>query len=440
MFERICIILLFNLIFFLKTVSYKYVSDDIPVAQRPKPKEWWKLRLFQLEGCIRTTPQEDHFLTLVLHALVCVGIYVGFGANDASFLASFLFSINPINNQGSVWISGRGYVLSALGMTWAMAIPYAAPLFLLLATYSNAGFLAPVCFLGSKYAWFMLIVPFIWAFNWKTFRKNVTEKMKMEMYVEDKKINLRKAVIVIKTLSFYFTHSIIPFKTAFYHSYMQSMAGSGKFKSYKLDRFFWVGLCLIGSSIYYLTTHSWNMVSFGLLWWLWCILPFGNAYRMQQEISERYCYLPNCGLMIALATLILQQTPLMAACLIVGFMVMYLTKMWFYMDGYLDDYYLVENSCVNSPDAWFVWHVRGLKRWETQSYQEAVILWTMAKIISPNEFKILLNIASALRLSNRHDEAKEFIKLAAQNVPEGQEEQAQKYFDDWKKGISTILL
>jgi hypothetical protein len=117
--------------------------------------------------------------------------------------------------------------------------------------------------------------------------------------------------------------------------------------------------------------------------------------------------------------------------------------MWFYMDAYTDDYYLIEQACLNSPDSWFAWHVRAMKRWDSGSRQEAVILWTMARMISPNEFKLNFNIAAALRLTTNkkfHEEADQFLARAEAHIPGGQEEQAGKLIEEFRKGQVTILL
>lgn len=436
MFEKICIILLVNLLFFSKAITYGWVSDDIPVANRPKPKEWWKLRLFQLEGCVRTKPQEDHALTMLLHALVCVFIYTAFGATDISFAAALLFCFNPINTQASVWIAGRGYALSALGLTAAMTFPVIGPLILLGATYSNAGFFVPLVFIASKHAWMVWFLPLVWGFHYFRFKKNVVEKIKMEMYDEDKRIHPIKLVLMVKTIGFYFVHCLIPLKNTFYHSYMQSMAGAGKTKAYSFkDRFLWIGIGFFLFVSYRFITQPWDQINFGLLWFIFSILPFSNLCRMSQEIAERYTYVPNIGLMIALASY-LQPHPVLFA----AWLAMFATKTWFWMDAFKDDYMLVETSCVNSPDAWFAWHVRAMKRWDQQSYQESVLLWAMARLISPKEFKILFNIATALHLSNHKKEALDFIKQAASNIPGGQEKMANELLEKWHKGEVSILL
>lgn len=437
MLEKILIILLVNIVFFAKTLCYKYASDDIPVFQNP-PKftsKWHKV-LCWLDGRYRSGPQVDHFLTTLIHATVCIFIYLGFGANDISFIAALLFAINPTNNQGSVWISGRSYALSALGMTGAMAFPALCFPFILLATYTNPGFLAPVALFGSKFiGFFLLAIPLAWAINFKRFKGNVKFKMQKEMLDEDKAIKWEKVPLVLKTFGFYTLLTLIPFQNSFYHSFLQSCSGSGRAKAYTMkDRFFWIGLIMALGVLAYWILVPWNMISFGLLWWCACLAPFCNFMRASQEIAERYCYLPAVGLMFVLASIIHAYPIVIAA-----FLAMYATRLWFLMDMYQDDYYLLEHSCVLDPKAWFCWHVRALQRMNNKSYQEAIIIWSMARMISPNEFKVNFNIATTLALSGYKDEAKHYIDVAAKNIPPGQEEQAGSLLKDWHNGNMGIV-
>ena len=122
------------------------------------------------------------------------------------------------------------------------------------------------------------------------------------------------------------------------------------------------------------------------------------------------------------------------------FIAMYMTKTWFYIDAYQDEYFLIEQACLNSPDSWFAWHIRAIKRWETQSYKEAMILWTMAKIISPKEFKLLYNLSTVLMIAGQKNEALKYLELAEQNIPEGQEEQTKKIIEEFKKGNVSIII
>lgn len=453
MLEKILLIVLTNLVFYFKTLCFQYSSDDIPVFQNPpKFENFFHKILCWIDGrCRWADPksrpevqvkqmQADHALTMLLHTAVCVFIYTGFGASDISFLAAILFSLNPTNNQGSVWISGRSYVLACLGMTGALTFatvfPVLAAAFILLATYTNAGFIAPLAFLGSKalpYVW--MAIPFAMWINWSRFRGNVQNKMTKEMITEDKAIKPEKLILVLKTFGFYTALSLIPFNNAFYHSFLQSSSGSGVQKAYSLkDRFFWIGLAFAAGFAWYVLTHPWDMVSFALLWYCICLAPFCNFMRMSQETAERYAYLPNAGLMFVLAALLINY-PMVTAI----FITMYAVRMWFLMDMYQDDYYLLEHACLQDPSSWFVWHVRALKRWENKSYHEAVILWTMARMISPNEFKILFNLATVCMFAGHKEEAQQWLAMAEKNIPAGQEEASNIYISDWRKGNMSII-
>lgn len=438
MMENIYIIILVNLIFYFKTLRYGYVSDDVSVyvTQQKEFSSIYHKILYWIEGRIRWNPQFDHALTTLIHSLVCVGIYLGFGKNNISFLAALLFSFNPANNQASVWVAGRPYAMPALFLTWTLAIPVLGPAFLVLATHYNAGFLAPIAFLGSPIPFMLAFAPLAWATNFSQFKRNVKQKIDREMFKEDREFKMSKFVLAIKTFGYYTTISLIPFKTSFYHNFLQSAAGVGKEKAYTMkDKYFFLGLIYLIAILSYWIIFPWNVVSFGLFWWCITIAPFLNFFRMSQEIAERYMYLPNCGLMVALSYFI-HTNPF-----IVGiFLSMYATKMWFYMEAYFNDNQIVEYACINSPKSWYAWHIRGLKRWENKSYQEAIIMWTMARMLSPKEFKVNLNIATALKLHKADKESEQFFQIAKDNIPQGQESEFHKIIDDWKNNNMAVLV
>uniref|UniRef100_A0A6M3KEX9 Tetratricopeptide repeat protein n=1 Tax=viral metagenome TaxID=1070528 RepID=A0A6M3KEX9_9ZZZZ len=138
--------------------------------------------------------------------------------------------------------------------------------------------------------------------------------------------------------------------------------------------------------------------------------------------------------MLALATLIANYPIIVAVILTI-----YITKFIVVMRMYQDDYWVMEAAVIEDPKAWFAWHMRGMKRWEAQSYREALINWVMAKLISPKEFKLLFNISVVLRLLKKEQEAKEYFALALQNMIPGQEEELKPIIDDYNKGKLRLL-
>lgn len=130
----------------------------------------------------------------------------------------------------------------------------------------------------------------------------------------------------------------------------------------------------------------------------------------------------------------------MTEILLTAFMVFYATRTYYTLIMYKDEYFITEIAVIEDEYAWWAWHCRAMKRWQTQSYKEALILWVMARLISPKEFKILINIASCLKLIKKNKEAEAFLKLAEENIVPGQEKESARFLADHRSGKLPILL
>ena len=437
MISKIIIIIAANVILFARTLKYSYVSDDIPTFKNPPlfKNKWHKLLLW-LIARYKIKPRYEHLANLIIHTLIGVFIYTAFGASNISFLAALLFCLNPANNQGSIWISGRGYVLPPLLLLISLTMPFVAPFALWAMGYFNLGFVAPLALVGSNKAYLLAYMPFVWFFWGKKFKKDVKEKLAFEQVVEDKKFHLGKIILAIKTIGFYAALGLIPFRITFYHSFLQSCAGNEimKKRAYSMkDKFFWMGLALIGLFIY-LSLKKWTITTYGLWWFFFMIVPFSNLKRLQQEVAERYIYTPLIGLMLALASVIINYPIVIAV-----FLAVYITKFNSIMRMYADDYWILETAVIEDHQAWFAWHMRGMKRWEVGSYKEALTMWVMAKLISPKEFKLLFNISIVLRILKKEQEATEYFKLALTNIIKGQEEALKPILEEYKQGKMRLL-
>ena len=450
-------IVIVNLCLYFKTLRFKFVSDDFsvwkspPVAKNRLHKLWLQLsgqmKIYaksvqfvytngKLFVAVLRKEEMEHLLTLVLHIFICVSIYFAFGTSLVSFVAALLYSVNPINNQGTIWPSGRGYVYPILGLLLAMASPiFIAPFMLYAGAWYTAGFLSSLSLIGSE-KWYLLgFMPVVWYLHSRKFTKAVKNKQSMETFNEDKIVHPKKLILGVKTFGFYLFLCIIPFRITFYHNFLQSSAGSMKHKNYTLCRYFWIGFIAIASWVYCAFVLPWNTMMWAFLAFFITIVPFCNVVRANQEIAERFAALPNVFLMYALAQII-SFNPI----LITAFIIFYATRTFYTLKLYQDEYWITECAVVEDSHAWWAWHCRAMKRWDTQSYKEALILWVMAKLISPNEFKVLMNIATCLRLLKNDQEANEYLKLAEQNIVPGQEESAMQYIADHRKGKLPILL
>lgn len=447
-------IIIVNLALYAKTLSYKFVSDDFAVFKTPPKsknflhKIWqnftgsYKVMLpslicFRGKWSVRNTEEYEHLMAILLHTVICCLIYVAFGMNQISFLAALLYSTNPVNNQATIWPAGRGYALPILMILLTFAFPIGSPLFLWLCSWFTIGFLAPLCLLGST-KWYLIGVAIvIWAIHARKFITAVKNKAGAESFVEDRlSFHPKKFVLAIKTFGFYTMLCIIPFRITFYHNFLQSAAGCLKHKAYTIwDRYFWIGLGSIGFIIGVLTHGEWSTLHWALLAWCITIAPFCNFVRANQEIAERFCALPNIFLMYALAQAIHIHPVIISA-----FIVFYATRAYYTSILYKDEYFITEAAIIEDPHAWWAWHCRAMKRWDTQSYREALILWVMARMISPKEFKLNVNIATCLKLLKNEAEADKFIKIAEENIVPGQESQAKDILENYRSGKMPILL
>jgi hypothetical protein len=323
-----------------------------------------------------------------------------------------------------------------LGILTAIYSVWLAPVALFFASWFTVGFLAPLCLIGSTKWWLLGVMVVIWAIHAHKFITAVKNKAGSESFTEDKlSFHPKKFVLAIKTFGFYTTLCLIPFRITFYHNFLQSCSGSMKHKAYSLCRYFWIGvMALAGMTLCWIYV-PWNTLSWALLAWCITIAPFCNFKRANQEIAERFAALPNVFLMFALAHLI-APFPMIVAI----FLTFYATRTYYTINLYKDEYFITEMAVMEDPHAWWAWHCRAMKRWDTESYKEALILWVMAKMISPKEFKILMNIATCLRLLKNNQEADQFLKLAEENIVPGQEKEAKEFIKQHKAGKLPILL
>jgi len=456
MLESVLLIIVVNLALYFRTLKHKFVSDDFTVWQNPPVfKNRWHKYWLRFIGAAKLqnrsvcfarvngknimalvkTEEFEHLLALLIHIAIGVSIYFAFGHTQISFITALLYSVNPVNNQATIWPGGRGYALPILSIMLSMAVPILSPVLLYFCSWFTIGFLAPLALIGSTKWWLLISMPFVWFLHSRKYTTAIKLKSSFETFDEDKKWNISKAVVFVKTYGFYLILCLIPFKITFYHNFLQSMAGSLKHKAQTIwDKYFWFGVIgLVGTAVY--SYLSWNPISWALVAFLITIAPFCNVVRANQEIAERFTALPNLFLMYALAILIAPYPYLVTA-----FLAFYATRTFYTVNLYKDEYWITEMAVVEDPKAWWAWHCRAMKRWDTQSYKEALILWVMAKLISPKEFKILMNLATALRMLGNHQEAEEHLKLAEENIVAGQETMALQFIADHRKGKLPILL
>ena len=432
---RILLIILINLLVYFITLKFDLCSDDVDVfnqsVNKAEPNRFKRLWLKYKNARI-DSPQEAHLFTLLNHTLVCICIYLGLGCNYISFIASLFFAVNPINNQASIFISGRNYSTTALLVMLGFTFPIISPIFMLLANrFMISGLFSSLCFLGTNYWYMSLFFPIIAFFSYKRVRNAINEKIKVES--TDLTVNLRQLVIAIKTYGYYFKLCLIPYRIAFYHEFMQSLNGSWRKRWEKIDFHFWLGLSLLITTIYCIIFVR-HPLTWGLFFYSINIAMFTNFIKVSQEISDRYAYLPNIGVMYFLSSIVYPSLILTAIIF-----TYYVTRLFSTMSMYKNDYWLTEMNPQRDTRAWIAWHRRGIHRFLRGSLKEAFNNFQAANVISPNEFITHFNMAQCLRIMKRFDDSRKEIGLARQNIVDSQREQAEKMLSEFNSGKIFVI-
>ena len=407
---REIIIILGCIILYWRTLSYSYVSDDVTVSKRMiddkaykdkdgkvhQVKNKWRKLWLQFIGTCYWKPLTPHLMVMILHIIICLLIYYAFGRNNLSFLTAILFMINPVNTQGgSIWLSGKIYAVStalALLMFWC---PLLAPgFYYLVKFFSMNALFAPLAFIATPW-WFLSILPAVGIyFN----RKILKIKSRAGTNNEMRTFSPRKLIPFIKSFGYYFILCIVPWRLALYHSFLWGLGVNKKYneQAYTPDLSFFVGLLLLTSTIW-LTIVNWGTpLSFGLIWFTVNIVMWCNFVTYQQQISERCVHTANVGLMLALASVIISNP-----ILITIFITSYITRLWFIMPMYTNEFWHTHYSISEAPKCNYIWISRGIKSVHVQNFMGAYHDFIEARNCTSWEFKANFNSANmAIALGN----------------------------------------
>jgi hypothetical protein len=439
--EKLAIIALLNLLVYWKSFYYGYVGDDVERSMREQVfhnmfHRWW----IQFIGLKHRNPMVSHALTTATHTICCLLIYWTFGHNWCSFVTALLFSINPINTQGAVWISGRNYVTSAILCLLMFMFPFGSWAFYTATSHFavNAWF-SPLLFLGTKYWYCVFIIPVVWLLtqnNKQTLSRKLWDTGGIKTTnTEMRAIKWQKIFPFSKTFLYYFGLCLFPFKLGIEHSYLRGF-GTNKTDNhagYKLDWQFCVGLgiglfialwgliCIIS---------GWNPICYGLVWFAVNIAMWCNFVTYQQHIAERYCYLANIGLMWALANIISPYPVLVTA-----FLVAYLIRLLWSMDTYQNDWCAVEYTLKEFRNLSYMWVMRGVKKYMAHDYPGALMDFNEAVVHKPHDLKGLFNLSTCFLIVGDVVRAREFYDRARANIYDELEKEVMPAFTGLEEQI-----
>ena len=309
--NEILIIILVNFVLYFRTLNYGMIVDDVSrkyklsLAKTTKQKLTVWTDVLRGSGTWKINLQLDHLLSLLLHTLVSCSIYLAFGKTAASLMAAILFSIHPANNQVSIWMNGRRYgmgTLITLGI-WAFK-PFGIVLYPFASLWQANALLAPILYVLTPSWRAFVLIPLYFLFwkrkMWREFKGRFFTMANGDL----KKFKWKKLIIAVKTYGYYFLHCLWPRRMGFYHFFLESYGFSKEDNDYwySLNKDFYVGLAVILIVIPTMILNWGNMIGFGLFWFTlfilqWCHFPITAL----QAFADRYCYLPNVGVCLAVS-------------------------------------------------------------------------------------------------------------------------------------------
>lgn len=299
----IIIIIIVNLLFYWRTLKYGYVSDDVLVKAASKPTgKFWPDLWGEIRGVCYFNSKREHLISLIIHTINSVLIYLAFGADKISFWAAILWAINPANNQCAIWLSGKAYSMSVMLILLGVWLKPLIPLYFYVYHWGINGIVFPLVFVNMHPHWLVFLFPLYFLIRRKILRD--IKVVKMETATKRmKSITPEKFVLAIKTFSYYVSITLFPIRLGMYHNfgYVYGLTEQDSKTVTKIDTHFWLGLILCILYAYLMFTNWNNGLGLGLWWWCVFISMWCNIIVIQQFIAERYIYAASIGLMYALS-------------------------------------------------------------------------------------------------------------------------------------------
>ena len=374
-------------------------------------------------GIFRNAKQE-HLFTLLLHGVNCSLIYRMTG----SLLATLLYLINPINNQTAIWLNGRRYAISLFAVLIAWNFWYLAPIMMLYLYFHVSIAPMPLLFMFSP-MW--LLTPLLIAIGSIFGFKRVVShtKSRGSQYQdcnENKFIRWKKIILYVKSVGYNFINCVLPLKPSMYHDFLYYFSSTyeGNKDGYSFNLDFWKGVAVVGLLSYLIIWQH----SFWAFWYVIFISPWCNIRQVTMNASDRYCSIPNVGVMCLLAEYLIKLPDPYRIMAISFFACLYILKYCPLFMAYrnVENFFLyhinLQPNLIN-PRFFLSKHYL-FKRDPFSAF--AVIKQGMK--YRPYDFKFLLAFIECLFALGKPKAAFKAMDVAEKHIPIGEEIDTQKLF------------
>lgn len=428
---RIFLILALHIAMYARTLGYGVIIDDEAALERAATArhthplvDIWK----QIRGDYISDARFAHLLSMIVHGINCVLIYLAFGQTDISFLAALLFCVNPVNNQVSIWISGRAYGVATMMVLLGFWLHQAFPAFYFLSFYwSINAIVAPLVYLVVHPSWqVVLVAPLIAYLMRRQYMVTFTDRRKT-VPARMGKFNPGKLVLVFKTIAYYTFLCLVPDRVGMCHSYLHTFGLTDEETKpwYKPDKFFYTGIALVAALIAGVVVLPKTMM-FGAIWFAVFLAQWCNFIVINHPVAERYAYMANVGLMLFIAQF-LAGTPLAYIAVTA-----YAARLWYFMPAYKNQESFWKTNIDHFPNVAMAYNQYGLSLHKSGKMGTEYDSFMQGLKYREHDFRLNYNMSGLLAASKRFDIIKGFIERAEANIDPINNP------DMWRKNIDSI--
>ena len=396
------------------------------------------LKGHEVWGWVQSTVRH-HVWSMLVHAvslLLCYNfLSFHFGASVA-FPATLLFAIHPVINQCLAWISGINYLycltfllanynILQMDLSYYWTIPLT-----ILCTFLSSLTLLVGCFnfatlyiLGYHWeAFAALIVGILMMLRdggiVVNYRRTEFKKQNMTSTITP---NVRKPVVMLKTLWYYICLVIVPKRLGLYHEFGYNYSR----KDEEPSAMFWLGLLsLVGFGVSF--WYGDFLTRFCIIWFLSYFAIFSNFLTANQFVVERYIFIPSLAYCVLFARYLYPYPVLF--WLFIG---LYAMRSSMHIWTYKDHISFYTSNIQNFPNSEVAYGNLGCAYQGAGMSGSAFDFWMKATKINPHYDVPWYNMHSLVKGAGDLVQARDYLKncMNAQVV---------HFKDTWEKDMAEL--
>jgi tetratricopeptide (TPR) repeat protein len=385
----------------------------------------------------KSDPGGYHLVNIILHILVALCVFwfveLAFGDVRLAFLASIFFTVHPVHTETVSYISNRGDLLSVLFMLLCL-IFYVSFLGRRARSFYLLALLSFVLALLTKEN--SLIIPaLILAYHF-VFKKKLSPARffpligLLAVYVIFRVVFVRSSITEAGAILSFLKR--LPAFFAAIATYLRLLfLPFGLHAEYGKPLFGWTHPFVIlgvvitsGLLIYAFKIRSRNgLVSFSVIWFFICLLPFSNIYPLPFYMAEHYLYLASLGFFLILAkaailTYGFKRFRTLALLFFIGLGFLY-SGLTVKQTGYwLDPLTFYTRTLEYEPDNARIYHNLGDTYNLREDYERAIAAYKKSLELEPYQADTYTNLALVYAVMEKVDKAVSLYQKALLIDPE----------------------